>query len=455
LDFSMDSAATRASLAHSATRACAATRLCAALTLGFGLAAGAPAAAQDDTPSPAEGAREVSLAELLAHAEQHAGSLRVAEARRGFARAAQQAASPLLRDDPTLEFAIGPRFGASSGNDFDFVASLAQPVEVAGQRGLRVDAANRLELRLGAEAEAARWELRRQVTLAFHAARLAREAEQQAARTAELAATRLGTTARRMSAGEVNLIELRLAEVEDGRARQAQLSCAQRLVAARLRLAEVSGWSVEAPPNVPEGLEPPGPVPTLAELMKEAATRHPALRAQAAAVDQAAAQMGLAEREVWPTPVFGVQVAREGSAGSPANYIVLGTLGLELPLWNRNRRERATTQVELEVQRVEQSATARAVAVRLAQALADVEATSQRLTLFAASLGPKLEEGLVLLQRAFEAGELGLGELTVAQERFLSARQERLYAYADYYQARTELEYALGAELPVAAGGAP
>jgi len=430
-----------------------ATLLCAALMLVFGLAAGKLAAAQDATLTSSEAGREVSLAELLAHAEHHAAPLRAAEARRGYGRAAQQTASPLLRDDPTLEFAIGPRFGASSGNDFDFIASLAQPVDVAGQHGLRVDAADRLEVQLAAEAQVARWELRRQVTLAFHAARLAREAELLAARTAEVAAKRLDTTARRMSAGEVNLIELRLAEVEDARARQAQLVGAQRLMAARLRLAEVSGWSVEAPPNVPQGLEPPGAVPTLAEVMKAAAVQHPALAARAAAVDASAAQASLAAREVWPTPVFGVQVAREGSAGSPANYIVLGTLGLKLPLWERNRQQRGQSQVELEVQRVEQDATTRAVAVRLAQALADVEATTERLTLFASSLEPKLEEGLALLQRAFEAGELGLGELSLAQERFLSARQERLYAYADYYQARTELEYALGAELPV--GGAP
>jgi cobalt-zinc-cadmium efflux system outer membrane protein len=425
-----------------------ATLPCAALVLAFGLATGTPTAAQDATPTQSEAGREVSLAELLAHAERNAAPLRVAEARRGFGRAAQQAASPRLRDDPTLEFAIGPRFGAASGNDFDFVASLAQPVDVAGQHGLRVDAADRLQVQLAAEAQVARWELRRRVTLAFHAARLAREAELLAARTAELAARRLDITARRLAAGEVNLIELRLAEVEDARARQAQLSGAQRLMATRLRLAEVSGWSVEAPPNVPQGLEPPGAVPTLAEVMKAAAVRHPALAARAAAVDASAAQASLAQRETWPTPVFGVQVAREGSAGSPANYIVLGTLGLKLPLWERNRQALGQSQAELEVQRVEQDATARAVAVRLALALADVEASIRRLTLFASNLEPKLEEGLALLQRAFEAGELGLGELSLAQERFLSARQERLYAYADYYEARTELEYALGTEFP-------
>lgn len=425
--------------------------MCTALVLVFGLPAAATA--QQTTSPPTDGEREVSLAELLAHAERHGAAPRVAEARRGFARAARDTASPLLRDDPTLEFSMGPRFGAASGNDFDFIATLAQPVDVAGQHGLRVGAADRLEVQLAAEAQATRWELRREVTLAFHAARLAREAERLAARTAELAAKRLGTTARRMSAGEVNLIELRLAEVEDARARQAQLAVAQRLMAARLRLAEVSGWSVEAPPNVPQGLEPPGPVPTLAEVMKAAAVQHPELAARAAAVDAAAAQASLAQRDVWPTPVFGVQVAREGSAGSPANYIVLGTLGVKLPLWERNLQQRGQSQVELEVQRVEQDATTRAVTVRLAQALANVEATTQRIALFVSSLEPKLEEGLALLQRAFEAGELGLGELTLAQERFLSARQERLYAYADYYQARTELEYALGAELP--AGGAP
>jgi cobalt-zinc-cadmium efflux system outer membrane protein len=171
-------------------------------------------------------------------------------------------------------------------------------------------------------------------------------------------------------------------------------------------------------------------------------------------VAEAHARVELADREAWPAPVFGALVAREGSAGSPANYIVLGTLGLPLPFWQLNQGERARARVDEDVALAEESATARAVRARIARSHAELTSASERLSLFTSTVAPQLEDNLALLRRGFDAGEIPLLNVAVARDQFLAALRDALIAYADYYRALAELEFAVGAELPEASSAA-
>jgi cobalt-zinc-cadmium efflux system outer membrane protein len=418
----------------------------------------APAPAQESPPTPvaeaAAGEREVTLPELLSYAERHAPAVQVAMRRRGHADAARRGADPRLRENPTMEFGIGPRFGQASDRDFDFFASLGQPVEIAGERGLRLDAASRLGEQLDAETTATRWEVRREAILAYRSAVVARERVAIADRIVAFTEEMLVIARRRLAAGDATGIDVRVAETELAQARQAKLAAGQDLMTARIRLAEVTGWPIDTPPSVPAGLGAPRAVPTLAAVMEVAQDRHPELRARQAAVAEAQARVELADREAWPAPVFGALVAREGSAGSPANYIVLGTLGLPLPFWQLNQAERARARVDVDVARAEESATARALRARIARAHAEVASASERLSLFTSTVAPQLENNLALLRRGFDAGEIPLLNVAVARDQFLAALRDALIAYADYYRAHAELEFAVGAELPGATSDA-
>jgi len=407
-------------------------------------------------PSPATAAAspttELSLAELLAFAASDDAPLVQRTARRrGYAAAARKAAAPRLRHNPTLEFGIGPRVGGSGDVDFDFVASLAQPVEVGGARKQRIDAASRLDERLAAEAQAIHWEIRRDLVLAYKSAVLGRERIQSADRMIQFADEMLLITQRRLTAGDTTAIDLRLAQADLAQARQSRLEAERDLQTARIRLAELAGLPIETPPMVPPGLDPPTTVPSLAALMDLAADNHPELQRQRAAVAEARAQVELSEREAWPAPVLGVQVAREGSAGSPANYIVLGMVGWTLPLWQRNSGERGRARVDEEVASAEVSATTRTLQSRIARAHAELSSAAERLALYTSTVSPSLADSLALLRRGFEAGELSFVMVAAARDRFLVAERAALDAYDDYYQALAELEFALGSPL-VAAG---
>lgn len=409
-----------------------------------------PAIAQTPPIFEVMSEREVSLAEMLTFAEQNAPSTEISARRRGYAEAARAAADPLLRGNPTLELGIGPRFGGAGNQDFDFLTTLGQPVEIAGQRGLRLRAATRMGERLDAETSMTRWEIRREVILAYRSAVVARERVVATEGIVRFTGEMLVISRRRLAAGDATVIDVRVAETDLAQAQQSKLAAEQELRTARVRLAEVTGWAIETPPSVPAGLGPLGAIPTLAAVMDLAQDRHPELRARRAMVSEAHARVELADREAWPMPVLGMQVAREGAAGSPANYIVLGTLGLPLPFWQLNQGERARRRVDEDVAQAEERATVRALQARIARAHAELVAAGERLSLFTSNVIPPFEESLALLRRGFEAGEISLLNIAVARERFFAARRDALAAYADYYRAFAELEFAAGSELPLA-----
>jgi cobalt-zinc-cadmium efflux system outer membrane protein len=323
---------------------------------------------------------------------------------------------------------------------------LSQPVEIAGERAARVEASHKLGVRLQAELAATRWEVRRNVVYAFNAAVVAKEQAEVAMQVQQFAEELLHIVQRRLAAGEATAIDLRVAELDVVTAKQAVLAAQQSVLQARLRLAESAGWSAEEPPKVNGGLSSTRLPPLLSSVLAST-ERHPTLMARRAAIGEAQSRKELAEREGTLTPVVGVQVSREGAAGSPANYILLGTLGVPLPIWQRNQQQRAETRVAEAVAEAEARALHQVTRVQVARAHAEMSAAHQRLLFFTNEVAPRLDDSLALLRRGFEAGEIPLLDVTVARERFLTARRDALVAYADYYRAAVDLEFATGADL--------
>jgi outer membrane protein, heavy metal efflux system len=416
------------------------------LALGLGLLAlsartGAQAPAKSE---PSE--RIVSLGELLAYAERHAPAARVIAERRGLGDAERAGAAPFLHDNPTLELGAGPRFGGGE-RDYDVVASLEQPLEVAGQRGLRREAAARFAERIDAEALAARWALRRELVLAYRLASVAEQRVRVVEQAVRFASELSELTRGRLRLGDASLIDLRVAESDAAGARQSLLVAELARTSARLRLCSLSGWAPEAPPRVEPELGARPPVPELATVLKQALAQHPELAARRAAAAEAASRVTLAEREAWPTVALGVEYGREGALEGPSSHVVIGKLSLPLPLWQHNEGERQHARVDQAVASAEQAAATFELRARIAQAHAELASAAERVALFAGAVAAPLEDSLALLRRGLEAGELPLLDVLSARERLLGARKDELDAHADYYRAWSELESAVGPAL--------
>ncbi len=344
----------------------------------------------------------VPLEELLRFAAEHAPAVERARLRRQGGGAAELTAGALLWHNPSVELALGPRLGAPGEAGLDFSASLTQPVEAFGQRGLRLEAVARLGERLEAELRQARWQTQREVTLAYRLAQVAGERVALAERAVAFSEETARTTERRLAAGDATAIEVQVAAVDRAAAEQVRLTAEEERATALIRLAEIAGWPISAPPQVQAGLAPPAPVPALAAVLEVAQGHHPELEARRAAAAEAALHVALIEREAWPAPALGIAVSREGS--SPESYSVLGTLGVTLPLWRRGQGERQAAEVEASLARAAEATTGRALESRIAQAQV--------------ALGPQRPPGALRdARRALAGGRYGLAAAGLSSGR--------------------------------------
>ncbi|HMJ12464.1 MAG TPA: TolC family protein [Polyangiaceae bacterium] len=400
-----------------------------------------------ETPS-----RAVTLGELLVYAERQGPGARLARARKSYGQARVSAASTPFKENPKLSFGLGPRFEDGERTGVDLEGSLEQPLEIAGQQALRGKVARRAQALGAAEVASSALELRRAIVFAYSDAALARAQLELSGEALELTRVTFEATRRRFSAGEVGIVDVRLAEAEFALAREDQLLSARELSDTRWQLCELSGWPADRPPmplwTVPDART----LPAFESLARRMQASHPELAARRAAIAEASARRELAVREGWPSPALGVSVTREGSRDGE-NVIVLGTLELPLPLWQRNEEQRAQAEHDRSRAEIERGGSLRGLDLRLRRAYAAAESARQRVELYRGSVLPSVGDSLGLLGRAFAAGEISLSMLTTARERLLDSRQRALRAGSDYYRALAELEALSGMPLLTATSG--
>lgn len=391
--------------------------------------------------APVRGAeREASLADVLGWAETHAPRRELADVRRRLGDAARAGAAPWLPDNPTLELAAGPRlFGSSLDRGLDVTASISLPLAL-GLQDRRRAAAERTRQRLGAEANAERWTLRREITAAYREGQLARVRLAIAIALVASAEDMLRIVERRRGAGEATAIDARIATGDALVAKQGVSRAREELRLAQLRLCELAGYPPDAPPLPSEALDPVHPPPPVEHAIARAAATNPGAVVARSAIEETRAEVAVADREGWARPAVGVTYAREGAAGgSPASTIVLGTLSVPLPLWQRNQGPRAKARAADDRARAEARLLDRSVAFRVRRAHLALTAAAERLDLHADAIA-SLTEGLALLRKGFEAGQLPLLDVAVARDRLVQSQAAALAAREDYERARLDLE---------------
>lgn len=404
-----------------------------------------PANSASTSSSPASGAA-LSLDAALAYADEHSPGLIVARERLGLGDAAEQGAKPLLRNNPTVSFGIGPRV-SSNGTYPDLQLGVSQRLEIAGERAQRKATAESMSTRLRAELAEARWEVHREVHAAFHRALVERESLVVAERLLRFQERLLEITQQRLAAGDVSPLAVRLAQGELSQAQVARIAAEQEYIQACLDLGQAAGFPGTSPPQPAGILDEPREAPDAETLMKLAWKNQPRLSTLRALAAEATARSALASREAWPEPTVGLKATREGRAPGSEETVVLGTLSLPLPFSERNQGARATSQAQLRVVHAELEAFERRLRIKIEQHRSAVAAAALRVRTYGSTILPTFEENLTLLQRAFELGEIDILQVSVARERFLRLQTDALAAYRLYFRAVANLEGSLGTDL--------
>jgi outer membrane protein, heavy metal efflux system len=396
-------------------------------------------------PVTAQAQERLGIEDAVRLALERSAEVRSAEADVGAARIRRDDAGRLLAANPELEGAWGARRDGG-GSQPEYGAAIAQPVEVGGQRGLRIEGARSALAAAEASLRARRAAIAAEARLRFGAALAAAERtaiESDGVRISEAA---LAGEDERRRAGAGTLLELNAARVELGRARRSLAEAIAEETAARAALLAAIGGDAASPLELEGSLDALGapatapPPPVTALLAHARAARADLAAARASAIEARAAER-LAGRGAIPTPSLGASWSREEGA-----TIVQGVVRVPLPLFDRNRPARAdaaarATRDDAAVLALERELTQEVVAAHAALVAAGAvldAAGGEALTAAA--------ENLELATEGHRAGRVRWTELIAARREALEAQRAHVDARAGLHAARVRLAAVLGEE---------
>lgn len=177
----------------------------------------------------------------------------------------------------------------------------------------------------------------------------------------------------------------------------------------------------------------------------------PELSELAHSVELGGHQIELAKRERLPDFTLGVQYIETGNAiGSPpdnGNDPIIGTIGINLPLWfgkNRARIKSAAylkTAAQLTLENREQTLDA-----DIRHILFKLRDADRKINLYQASLIPKANQLLEVNRKAYEAGQMEFINLIDAERMLLEFQLAHERALADHLIARAKLSQLTGTD---------
>jgi len=372
-------------------------------------------------------------------------------ARADAARGRLDASSRIVRDNPTLDARTGS--GPADGHrttEIEFV----QPLELG--RGARVAAARAGVERTRAEADADVLQLEHDVATSFYLL-LHADAHRlvvAAAETVAVAVTRIAE--RRHAAGDVPVLDVNLARTALFRARAESHAAAAASVAARGTLAALLGRDHEAALVVQGDLASRARFDRTADrwAAATAVVASPAdradLRALAAAAQEAAAEGRAAGASRWPRLSPGVEYRDEDGGDA-----VLGVVGLTLPLFDRGQEDRAGAAARARESQARLQLESRRAAAQVQTALAVYRQYAAAAEALSGEALPLLDRNESMSRRAYEAGQIPLGEWLWVRRELLDARLDHLNRLLDAARAGIDLVAAAGESQSHATNGGP
>ncbi len=368
-------------------------------------------------PGAAQPSSELTLEEALSLARQRAPALLDAAGRVAEARGPVEGASPLLHGNPTLEVEAGPRSLATGGRALDVAVGLSQPVELGGKRGARLDAARAGLARETALHRDTERRVLGEVATAFLRALHARE-RLRLAREAEAAARDVSqSTQRRFEAGDVPGVDVNVARVALARTRADAASAEGEEAALLGELSGLLGLPADATLGVRGDLSA---LAAGAEALPPPPSERPDITALEAELEEAKAERRLGEGFAWPDVNLGVRYEQEG-----AERVLLGALGVSLPLFARGQSARVTGEARVRRLQLALEAARQTRSVQVRAALARYRKEREAVELLEREALPLLADNEMLARKSYEAGEMGLAE-------FLLVRRDVLEVRADY-----------------------
>jgi len=373
---------------------------------------------------------QLTFEDALERARQSSPAIVAARMRVDEARGRVVGASLPFSTNPTVEVEAGRR-----ARETDYGVAVAQDLELPRRKRARVDAARAGVTQEEQRARDVEREVLREVATVYFRAVEAAERADAAASGKRLADEALRIAERRYAAGDVAQLDVNLAKTAVARAD----------AEARLAAAARSGYATQL--QVLLGLADPVTVrgslrerSTLVttELAARAADR-PDVRVLEAEIAEAEAEQRLARTLRWPD--FGL---RASYAKEEGDRVVLGGVGLSLPLFNRGQEASAVASARLTRLRAERDALLRTIDAEVRGAIASYDALRAASIDYERTVLPLIEENETLALESYDVGQIGLADLLLARREALDARRAFIDQLIETRLAEVELRARTG-----------
>ena len=303
--------------------------------------------------------------------------------------------------------------------------SLSQSVEIAGQRGLRIKAAESSTERTRQDIRDLETTLRSDIKDAFAEAVFRRDNVTLSKEYLKLQEELAELVGEKYAAGDAAALEINLSQVELARAQKETITADTAYDNALLVLKNLIGFSETAAIAL-EGMLASGKLalPLREDLLKRATDR-PDIKSSEAEVKKLQSEEALIRREAIPNITWSIFRDRDESRNEWG-----ATLGISIPLFDRKQGERIESKVRLSQARIRSGGLKRSAEKEINISYTTALSSLRELDLLRKAVLNRTRENLDLLQFAFKEGKISFYDVRIAQRETFDSRQAFLQSTA-------------------------
>jgi outer membrane protein, heavy metal efflux system len=329
-----------------------------------------------------------------------------------------------------------------SGRVTNYGMKLSQEFEIAGQKAIRIDVAQKNLARTSLEISDRERTLKYEVKNAYAAALVSRERVGLTEEVVRLREDLLDLTNTKYQAGDVSALEVNLAEVEASKARSDLVAAQQDFREAVLALRGVMGGGTDGLTSVEGQLMSDVIAVPDKETLRSALPERSDIKAATIEVDRSDLAAELVQREVVPNPSLAGFYNRD----EMKNDVGIA-LSISIPLFDRKQAERREARARKEQARIRRAGLGNSIEREFEQAYTNLISFLRQLTIYKKEIIAKSFENLGLLNLAFKEGKIGFFDVRLAQRDAIDLRFAHLDALLRAQQAIYAMERTIGGNL--------
>jgi len=389
------------------------------------------------SPVAALETKELTLEQAITLALENNPELQTLRLGEESAKGQNEKARLLLINNPTIEGAFSKKDepeDEGGGKFTNYGFKLSQEFEVAGQRGVRIDVAEKELARVKSEIRDKERVLIADVKDVFAKALAAKKKNGLAREIVRLNEELLGYTKIKFQAGDVSGLDVNLSEVELSKAKKELLLAERAYRESLLALQGLLGVSPDRSFAIEGELPSEAPALPDKEALKTLALSHrPDSKAAVFEMEKTQFALQLVKKEAFPNiTLFGFYDRDERR-----NEVGLG-ISVPLPFFDRKQAEKKEAFAKAEGAKIKAAGLNKTIEREIDQAFNDIASAIEELSLFRKEILVKAAENLNLLNLAFKEGKIGFFEVRLAQK-------DTIEAQVAYIEAQTRTQLALNA----------